>query len=374
MACDGHKGVAFVPDAPPDADQLSGVLAETAADIERAASAVSRLNGLSEQTPSGFNVNPWVLFRPLRMREARLSSKIENTVASSQEIALSAIESVERQEPREVQNYLVAVEDGARIKGQITETDIRGLHQKLLSGVSDPKRTHPGKYRPGEVYIGDRQLGFARARFVPPPAAEVRSLMEQFVSYMTSPPARLPRLIAAALCHYQFETIHPFADGNGRLGRMLITLSLCKYGLLDSPLVYPSAAIERAREQYYATLNAVSLRGDWAGWIRYFLGVIRESAEDTLGMTRKLMVLRDQMHERLRDRSASQRIIPAIDFLFEQPVLTPASLHERIGGSNQTARNYIRLFEERGIIQRLDDRVQNPRYFAAEILRISDEG
>lgn len=356
-----------------DAGLLTGVLSEVAAELEGAVSAVSRLNGLSEQTPSGFTVNPWVLFRPLRMREARLSSKIENTVSLSHEIALAAIEHVERQEPREVRNYLTAVEASAGIEGPITETDIRGLHQKLLDGVSDPKRTFPGQYRPGEVYIGDERLGFAKARFVPPPAAEVRGLMEQLVAYMRSPPVRLPKLIVAGLCHYQFETIHPFADGNGRLGRMLITLSLCKYGLLDSPLVYPSAAIERTRERYYSALNAVSLRGDWVGWVRYFLGVIRESAEDTLSMTRRLVALRDSLCDRVNDRPLSQHITKAIDFLFEQPVLTPASLHARLGASNQTARNYVRLFEERGIIQRLDDRVQNPRYFAAEMLKISDE-
>ncbi|MGP1273268.1 MAG: Fic family protein [Phycisphaerales bacterium] len=349
------------------------MLADCAVALEAASSAVSRLQGLSEQTPSGFNINPWVLFRPLRLREARLSSRIEDTVASSQDIALAAIERLEREEPLEVQNYLAAAEIGAGQPRPMTEADLRALHQRLLQGLADARRKHPGQYRPDQVYIGDRSLGFGRARFVPPPAIEVPRLMTELIGYMDHPPVDLPKLVVAGVCHYQFETIHPFMDGNGRLGRMLITQSICRFGLLKSPLVYPSAAIDRSKQRYYDTLNAVSLRGDWFGWISYFLDVVRESAEDALRMTGRLLNMREGILEKLSDRSLSQRIVSAVDFLFEQPVFTPAMLHERIGGTTQTARNYIATLEEKGVLARLDDRVKNPRYYAPEIIRLSDE-
>lgn len=373
MEFEGEPGIAFVPHSPPDGRALKPVLAECCVDLEAASSAVSRLQGLSEQTPSGFNVNPWVLFRPLRLREARLSSRIEDTVASSQDIALAAIERLEREEPLEVQNYLAAAEIGAGLPRPMTEVDLRGLHQRLLHGLADAGRKHPGRYRPGDVYIGDRSSGFRRARFVPPPAPEVPRLMTELVGYMRNPPADLPKLIVAGICHYQFETIHPFADGNGRLGRMLITQSICRFGLLESPLVYPSAAIDRTKQRYYDALNAVSLRGDWLGWISYFLTVIRESSEDALRMTGRLLDMREGILGKLSDSSLSQRVVAAVDFLFEQPVFTPAMLNERIGGATQTARNYIASFEDAGILARLDERVKNPRYYAPEIIRLSDE-
>lgn len=370
---DDSVGIAFVPHRLPDGRALTDVTSACAVELESASAAVSRLDGLSEQTPSGFNVHPWVLFRPLRLREARLSSRIENTVASSQDIALAAVERLEREEPLEVQNYLEAAEVGAGMTRPLTETDVRGLHQRLLAGLSDAGKKHPGQYRPGEVYIGDGRDGFAKARFVRPPASEVPRLMREFVEYMHDPPADVPKLITAGLCHYQFETIHPFADGNGRLGRMLITQSICRFGMLRSPLVYPSAAIDRSKQRYYDTLNAVSLRGDWVGWIRYFLEVIRDSAEDTRTMTRRLLEIKERMLAQVSGTSLSQRVIAAVDFLFESPVLTPAMLHQRIGGSDQTARNYIAKFEKSGILVRLDDRVKNPRYFAREIISLADE-
>jgi len=373
ISFEGESGWAFVPDPLPSGQLFRSVLSEISVDIERASSSVSRLSGLFEQVPAGLNVNPLVLFGPLRLREARLSSRIENTIVSSREIVLAAVEQDKRSEAMEVRNCLAALELGSEIKPPLTESHVRALHARLFKGLPRRSQKQPGAYRSGEVYIGDESMGFSHARFVPPPPDEVSRLIRELVEYMRDPPPDLPRLVVAALAHYQFETIHPFADGNGRLGRILITISLCQHGLLEGPLVYPSVAIERSKSKYYDTLNAVSVRGDWLGWIRYFLGVAKDSADETLRMFRQVLELRQNFFDRINDRSLSQRIVSAIDCLFEQVVLTPHMLNQRIGGSDQTARNYLKLFEDRNIVRRMDERKKNPLYFSPELIVLMDE-
>lgn len=332
---------------------------------------LGRLDGLFLQTPGGVNFTPWVLLRPLRIREARLSSKIENTVASAAEVGMAAAGRSEQTEPREVENYIRAIELAIEKRWPTNEATIRALHRELLNGLPDMEAKHAGRYRPGQVYLGHSARGFQDARFVPPPAAEVPRLMAELVSFMRDS-GDVPRLIAAGIAHYQFETIHPFSDGNGRLGRMLITLSLCDDGMLSEPLIYPSAYIERSRQEYYDRLLRVSTHNDWHGWLAYFLDAVHSEAHATGHLIRRLLELREKYIGTFTGRRLGQGIIAAIDHLFESPVTSVALMHGKIGGSDQTARNYVDQLVEHGVL-RLHARVGREQWFSAwEILKIAD--
>jgi len=341
---------------------------------------LGRLDGFFQQAPGGFNVNPWVLYQPLRLREARLSSRIENTVASAREVAGLPYLSTQRIEALEVRNYLNAIELGAKAIGpgederrQITESLIRQLHQSLLRDIPGADRKRPGNYRDRLVYIGDEHLGFERARFVPPPASEVPHLMRELVGFIRRPPEGLPALLAVGMAHYQFETIHPFADGNGRLGRMLITLGLCDRGVLSAPLIYPSGYIDANKREYYDSLLAVSTHGDWGRWLRFFLEAVRSQAVDTLARMKELLRLREDIRSRVAHRSLSARFLSTIDHLFAEPVITAASLNRAVGGGAQTSRNYIDILCYLNVLKEITGKKKGRAYMAWEIIRIADQ-
>lgn len=366
------EGVAFVPHLLRDFDKScidSNVLE---ADLEAAAVAIARLDGFSMQTSGGFNPNPMILYRPLRMREAILSSKIENTIASASEAALSEIEDPDRNEPREVANYFRAIEAGSHSRMALGESGIRGLHEMLLGGLEGNTKLTPGAYRDRQVFLGDRERGFTKARFVPPPVGEIPLLMHDLVEWLAQPDPNVSRLLMIGIMHYQFETIHPFSDGNGRLGRMLITLALCHKDLLSSPLIYPSGYINEHRQEYYDRLLAVSTKGDWTGWLGYYLRAISSEASDTLEKMIRLQKLRQTYLDRLSGRRYGQGILRLVDLLFERPALTPQYVVSRIGGSGPTARNYLEAMEKNGTLVELAGR--RPKvYLAHEILSLVDE-
>jgi Fic family protein len=341
--------------------------------LEETLTAVGRLDGFVRQQPGGFNIDPWVLFQPLRLREARLSSRIENTIASARDAALSAHRRFERSEPLEVRKYLEALDVGARASGPLTEARVRGLHRVLMEGVPGARGKRPGEYRAGQVYIGDDDLGFARARYVPPPAEQVGRLMRDLVLFLREPPEGMSTLLVIGLAHYQFEAIHPFADGNGRLGRMLITLGLCDHSLLSAPLVYPSSYIDTNKQEYYGSLLAVSTRGDWGRWLRYFLRAVCFSATDTYGRMVRLLELREAYRERVSRRSLSSRMDRVIDLLFEHPVFTARQLHVRVGGSRQTIRNYIGHLLDAEILEEVTGRKKDQVFAAREVLEAADQ-
>ena len=180
-------------------------------------------------------------------------------------------------------------------------------------------------------------------------------------------------LIALGLIHYQFETIHPFADGNGRLGRLLITLGLCDHGLLEAPLIYPSGYIEGHKQEYYDSLLAVSEEGDWARWLTFFLETVRSQAVDTKQRMHRLLELRDDYRNRVAHRPLSARIDRAIDHLFASPAVTARSLHTAVGGARQTVHNYLELLVEAGILNEITGRKKDQVYVASEILELADQ-
>ncbi len=368
-----EDGWAFVPNVMPGHEEVHAQTGALGSLLEQATNALGRLDGSFKNVPGGLNINPWVLYQPLRLREARLSSKIENTVASASEIEAAAIMPIERSEPMEVRNYFRAIEMGAQKQSPINEAMIRGLHKELLAGIPGAEKKHPGQYRPSQVMIGDDHESFVDARFVPPPPTEVPMLMEQLAQYMRHPPRGMPSLYVAAIAHYQFEAIHPFADGNGRLGRMLITLCLCNNTLLSKPLIYPSGYINKHKQRYYDLLLRVSTHGDWASWIEYFLEVVSAESQGTINRIQRLFQLRQDYLRRVGGRSKGQRFTDAVDSLFEQSVITVKMLHQRIGGTEQTARNYVDQMLDCGILHYLERATRTKYYFAPEIHMVVDE-
>jgi len=368
-----EEGWVFIPDPMPDLEQILLQARLLLPLHEQATALLGRLDGKFQDTPGGVNINPWLLYQPLRVREARLSSKIENTIASASEIQTAALIPSERSEPLEVRNYMRAIEMGAAYEGAINETMIRALHEELLRDVPGAEKKYPGDYRPNQAMIGDEDTPFSEARFVPSPSSEVPMLMQQLVEYLRNPPEGMPILFAAAIIHYQFESIHPFADGNGRLGRMLITLSLCNNTLLSKPLIYPSGYINKHKQRYYKLLFKVSTHGEWASWIQYFLEVVIAEAQGTIDRINRLLELRQSYYDRVENKSLGKQFFDQIDYLFEQSVVTVSMVHERIGGTKQTARNYIDKMLESGILVLLMKKGQTNYYSAPEIHQIADE-
>lgn len=368
-----EEGWAFVPGPMPDLELILAQAGSLLPLHEQATILLGRLDGSFHDNPGCLTINPWVLYQPLRLREARLSSKIENTIASASEIGAVSLIATTRSEPLEVKNYIRAIEIGAESQSPINEMMIRALHKELLDGVPDAERSYPGQYRPQQVMLGDDDDPFTDARYVPPPPSEVSMLMQQLVAYMRDPPEGMPALFVAAIAHYQFEAIHPFADGNGRLGRMLITLSLCNDSLLSKPLIYPSGYINAHKQRYYDLLLRVSTHGDWASWLKYFLEVVIAEAQGTIDRIQRLFQLRQDFYSRFEDKSPSLAFYNQIDFLFEQSVVTVKMIEDRIGGQNQTARNYVNLLIEKGVLERYQKIGQTIYYHAPEIQMVADE-
>ncbi|PCI09180.1 hypothetical protein COB72_06880 [bacterium] len=368
-----EDGWAFIPGPMPELNQILEQAGSLFAVHEQAMAMIGRLDGIVQSVPGGLTINPWVLYQPLRLREARLSSKIENTIASASEIEAVSVIPTKRSEPLEVRNYFRAIEMGAQSQSPVNEAMIRALHTELLKDVPDSERKFPGQYRPLQVMIGDDGDSFTNARFVPPPPEEVPLLMQQLVEYMRDPPIGMPMLFVAAIAHYQFEAIHPFADGNGRLGRMLITLSLCNNNLLAKPLIYPSGYINKHKQQYYDLLLGVSTHGGWAAWIEYFLKVVLAESQGTVDRIHRLFQLRQDYLSRIGNSSRGQRFTDSVDYLFKQSVITVKMLHKHIGGTEQTARNYVDLMLECGILHHLERGTRTKFYFAPEIHMVVDE-
>jgi Fic family protein len=359
-----QKSWAFLPDPLPNELHLGGGLDQR---LEAAAQAIGTLNGLATLL-----TNSYLLIRPFLRREAVASSRIEGTVADLRQLVLFE-ESEETAPPdsdvHEVYNYVRALEYGLRrpTDRSITESLIREMHRLLMEGVRGGHRA-PGDYRQGQVYIGQQGTGIESARFVPPPGTEVPLLMHDLERYIVEP-STLPKLVRIALIHYQFETIHPFEDGNGRTGRLLIPLLLQQWNLLSRPLLYLSDYFERERRAYVDGLLAVSQRGDWEGWVGIFLDAVRFQADDAVKRGQRLLSLREEYRRRYQGKRPA-RALDAIDGLFETPTLTIKGLAERLEIPYSSALNVVTTLAADGVLIEATGRKRERVYLAAEILAI----
>jgi|SRR5579871_107738 len=357
---------AYVPDALPPRLAWSDALA---AALSRADLAVGRLAGEGRRLP-----NLHLLIRPFVRREAVLSSRIEGTQATLGELLAAEAGAVVERSPedlREVGNYVVALEHGvARLADlPLSLRLVKELHEKLMRGVRGDTAT-PGEFRRSQNGIGPAGCTLATATYVPPPPdclMDCLGAWEKFLHDETLPP-----LVHAALAHSQFEAIHPFLDGNGRVGRLLITLLFVERQVLPTPLLYLSAFFEATRPEYYARLSGVTERGEWEEWLDYFLRGVAGQAEDALSRIQRIDTLVAGWRERIA--GAPSRVPErALDLFVENPFWTVNKLAERLGVAFTTAQRGLDRLEAAGVVTLASQAKRNRVYCARAILEILEE-
>jgi len=318
--------------------------------------------------------NPHLLIRSFIRREAVLSSRIEGTQATLGELfAAEAGAAVERSpaDLHEVANYVVALEYGVeRLKTlPLSLRLVRELHERLMRGVRGDTAT-PGEFRRSQNWIGSSASTPATATFVPPPADELPGCLGAWEQFLHDD--SLPPLVHAALAHSQFEAIHPFLDGNGRVGRLVITLLLIEKDVLPSPLLYLSAFFEATRREYYARLLAVTQAGEWEEWLAYFLTGVAQQAEDALGRIRRIDDLLLRWRKQLF-RTRSRLPERAVELFAENPFWSVKALSERFDVAFTTAQRAIDRLEAAGIVERVGEAKRNRVYCARAILDVLEE-
>jgi Fic family protein len=332
---------------------------------------LSRLAALAGAFPF-----PRLLIQPFIRREAVLSSRIEGTRATLAELytyesaQLSFLESGD--DVREVHNYVTALDYGLdRLKTlPISLRLIREIHEKLMHGVRGGNLT-PGEFRLTQNWIGPAGSTIMTATYVPPPVDEMNQALgdlEKFIHTGTD----VPVLARAAMIHYQFEALHPFLDGNGRVGRLLMALLFTEWNILSQPLLNLSVYFERYRQEYYDNLLAVSQRGDWEAWLRFFLRGVSSQAQDSLVRMQRLEAIRTKYEPLVKSDRNSERMGAVLDFLFARPILSAKQLAESVGMPFKTARQYIEKLAKAGVLREVTGNARNQIYRADEIFGAMD--
>jgi len=355
---------AFVPAPLPPAIRYDEALVLA---LSRADVALSELSGLGRLLP-----NPHLLIAPYVRKEAVLSSKIEGTTTDLagllQDEAGAEGPPRDLNDVRELRNYVEALEYGVnRLRSlPLSLRLVRELHERLMRGVRRDSAT-PGEFRRSQNWIG-RSRDIETATYVPPPIEELNGCLdacERFLHVRDE----LPDLVQCALVHEQFEAIHPFLDGNGRVGRLLITLFLIERRRLSQPLLYLSAYIERNRGAYYRLLEGVRTHGDWHSWMLYFLRGIALISKEAVERSSRLMDLRERLRKRVDDHANAVRLL---DELFKNPYVTVARAEKLLGVSNPTARKAVKRLETGRILHETTGREWGRLYLASAILKILD--
>lgn len=334
--------------------------------LSRADAALSRLSGLGSQLP-----NPHLLIEPYAKREAVLSSRIEGTQASLSDLFLDELdpERVEktRDDVREVRNYVAALEHGIeRLETlPLSLRLVREIHEILMTGVRGSHAT-PGEFRRSQNWIGRPGSTIETAAYVPPPPEEMDDALGEWERFLHDREA-LPDLIQCATVHEQFEAIHPFLDGNGRIGRLLITLFLIERHRLAQPLLYLSAYFEASRTDYYETLQAVRTQGDWRGWLLYFLNGVQQVATKAAEQAGELSELREHYRGLVNGKP---KALALVDSLFRSPVASAASVARQLDVSDPTARSAIAALEGVGLLEELTGRSWGKVWIARPVLEV----
>ena len=318
--------------------------------------------------------NPHLLIRSFIRREAVLSSRIEGTETSLGELLAAEAGAVVERSPadmHEVANYVVALEYGVERLGSLPLSLrlVRELHEKLMRGVRGDMAT-PGEFRRSQNWIGPAGCTLNDATFVPPPPDQLMECLGAWEQFLHDD--SLPPLVHAALAHSQFEAIHPFLDGNGRVGRLLITLLLVEKRVLPAPLLYLSAFFEATRQEYYRRLLAVTQEGEWEEWLAYFLRGVALQAEDTVGRLQRIDDLLMQWRGQLA-KAPSRLPERAIELLAENPFWTIKKLAQRLDVAYTTAQRAIDRLEAAGIVELTGAAKRNRVYCARAVLDILEE-
>ena len=332
--------------------------------LSRADAALSELAGLGRTLP-----NPHLLIAPYVRREAVLSSRIEGTTASLSDVLLDEAQrgpvSKSEGDVREVRNYVAALEYGIdRLKElPLSLRLVRELHARLMRGVRGEHAT-PGEFRRSQNWIGPPGSTLEAATFVPPPPDQLMETLSDWERFLHDR-ERIPDLVQCALMHSQFESIHPFTDGNGRVGRLLITLFLIERGRLPQPLLYLSAHFEAHRTEYYTCLQRVRTDGDWAGWLKFFLAGVAQVSSEAVKRATHLMELRERFRRRLQEKPKAQALL---DELFINPYISIARAAKLLNVSNPTARQAVTVLQQHGMLEEVTGRAWGRLYLARPIL------
>lgn len=361
----------FVPNPLPPMLAFDSALIRLLSDADRA---LGELAGLGRALP-----NPHLLINPFIRREAVLSSRIEGTQTDLAELyafeagqlALPGLKPTSAHaDAQEVLNYVRALEYSlARVSElPVSLRLIREAHERLMQGVRGNQAT-PGEFRRTQNWIGAPGCALNDATYVPPPVDEMRAALDAFEKYLHTED-ELPLLVRLALIHYQFEALHPFIDGNGRIGRLLISLLLVHWDLLPLPLLYLSAFLEKHRQTYYDLLMAVSARGAWREWVSFFLRGVAEQARDAVVRAKRLQDLQLAWRERLAQARASALLLRLADRLFETPIITIPQAQRYLEITYPSAQKNIERLVDAKALAPLDNSTYGKTFIAYEIFQI----
>jgi Fic family protein len=325
------------------------------------------LEGLGRGLP-----NPGILFRPLEDREAIKSSRLEGTYVTATELLVFEMqprESKSEDDPenlqREVFNYRTALHQGMSTDLPISLRLIRDLHKTLLSGVRGRDRT-PGQFRTGQVAVGTDH------RFTPLPPERIMECLGPLEKYFHGKPSRYDPMVDCFLIHYQFETIHPFSDGNGRVGRLLLAIMLKELCGLSKPWLYMSEYYEKNRQEYIERLFNVSASGGWERWIEFCLKGVEIQARDTVHRCERLQQIKQTFMERLTEVGGSIRLSQIVEDIFSSPFVRIADLPKKLGVTYPTAKADVERLVQAGILKKLEP-LTPTTYYAPEVFNVAYE-
>lgn len=335
------------------------VLSSLALDLEKANKAIGRLSSVAEFVPDT------QLFMYMYVRkEALLSSQIEGTQSTFEDLFL--FENTEEKisvpisDVEEVSNYVKAISYGLeRMKKlPLSLRLIKEIHAILLKGTRGHNKS-PGEFRSSQNWIGGTRPG--TARFVPPSPEKLMEVLGDFEKFIHNEDTNLPILVRAGLIHVQFETIHPFLDGNGRLGRLLITLFLCHQKVLKEPLLYLSLFFKTHRDLYYDHLQTVRTKGDWEGWLKFFLEGITETANQAVETTKKMIALFSKDEEKIKGLGgkASPSALLVYRYLQKKPYVSVPIISKELEITQPTARSALKNLESLGIVKETSKKQRN---------------
>jgi Fic family protein len=351
---------AFIP-APLPPETPVTMDSELALLLSNADRALGRLDGIATVLP-----NPDLFVAMYVRHEAVLSSQIEGTQSSLDDVLQFEIDAAGKELPKDVEevvNYVNAMNYGLERIAQLPLSLrlIREIHEKLMAGVRGGERT-PGDFRHSQNWIGPQGCTLANATFVPPPVHEMKTALDNFEKFLHD--TSLPVLIHCGLAHAQFETIHPFLDGNGRVGRLLITFLLCERKVLHRPLLYLSLFLKVHRSEYYDRLMAVRRDGNWEGWLKFFLRGIEEVSQSATETARAIMNLREAHRQLISDKLAGRAALgmKLLDYLFEQPLVSVALVEKQLECSFVTANKLVEQLEELKVLRETTGWQRNRRY------------
>lgn len=309
-----------------------------------------------------------MLLQTFAQREAVLSSRIEGTRTQLDDLFLAEMDrpTAHSADLREVQNYVQAIEKGIPLlkKWPIASRLVLRLHEILMGGVRGGDKT-PGEFRKIQNFIGSTGDTVETAKYVPPPPEHLSELIANWERFVNERD-QFPDLIQCAIMHEQFEAIHPFQDGNGRIGRLLITLFLIQRKRLPQPLLYLSAFIEAHRREYYDLLQGVRTDGDWNAWIQFFLAGVTETSQQAVRQARNLDDVRRKMRNQLKGKHRARELL---DDLFANPYITAARAAQRLNVTRPTAQKSIDLLRSFGLLHEMTGQAWGRVYVAQAILK-----